>query len=314
MGSDDKRSMIDTFKDDLTRMPARELGKRLYKRYSEHEISNLSAAFAYNWLLSIPTLIILVVLIAALLNTVGDVPVVENLRELIDERAPSDTRPLLDDLVSNSVDKVSGGGASFGAIATALLAIWAASNSVSILITGFNRAYDVKETRPYVRRKAITIGLTLLMVVFVNVAFALLVFGRQIGHWIADWVRLGSAFDTWWGIARWPGAIAAIMLLSAVLYWIGPNVDQPFRWVSVGSVVATLLWLVVVAGFGLYLSISDPGSAYGVVGSVIVLLFFLNISGLVFFMGSEINALLLTSASGQPVGALQGPAMAVANQ
>jgi membrane protein len=82
------------------------------------------------------------------------------------------------------------------------------------------------------------------------------------------------------------------MLLLALLYWAGPNVKQPFRWISLGSVVATVLWLILVAGFGLYLSLSNPGSAYGVVGSVIVLLVFLNFTGIIFFLGAEVSALL----------------------
>ena len=314
MASDANQSMFAELKNDFTRMPPKELAKRIFKKIGDDDVPTLSAAFAYYWVFAIPPLLILIVLIASLLNTVTDIQVVENLRETITDRAPADTQELLLKLVDQAVEQVSGGIASFGAIATALLALWAASNSVNILITGFNRAYNVRENRTYIRKKAVSIGLTLLIVVFVNVAFALLVFGRQIGEWIADWVGLGSVFDTWWSFARWPAAVFGIMLLTALLYWLGPNVDQPFRLISVGSAVATVLWLIVVAGFGLYLSISNPGSAYGVVGSVIVLLFFLNVSGMVFFLGAEINAILFAAVADRPVGAFRGPAMAVANQ
>jgi membrane protein len=314
MAFNGNQSMFAELKDDFTRMPLKELGKRIFKKIGDDDVPTLSAAFAYYWVFAIPPLLILIVLIASLLNTVTDIQVVENLRETITDRAPADTQELLLRLVDQAVEQVGGGIASFGAIATALLALWAASNSVNILITGFNRAYDVRENRGYVRKKAVSLGLTLLIVVFVNLAFALLVFGRQIGEWIADWVGLGSVFDTWWGIARWPAAVLGVMLLTALLYWLGPNVDQPFRLVSVGSLVATLLWLIVVAGFGLYLSVSNPGSAYGVVGSVIVLLFFLNISGMVFFLGAEINSILFAAVADRPASAFRGPAMAVANQ
>ena len=104
------------------------------------------------------------------------------------------------------------------------------------------------------------------------------------------------------------------MLALAVLYWAGPNVDLPFRWVSAGTIVATVLWLALVAGFGLYMSISNPGSAYGAVGAVIVLLEFLNLTGIVFFLGAEINAILYSVGGRRSVGVWHGPAMAVANQ
>ena len=307
-------SSFSELKDDLSRMPFKDMGKRVFKKIGDDDVPTLSAAFAYQWVFSIPPMLILIVLIAALLNKVTSVPVVEELRDLISDRAPADSREMLLKLVDNAVAQVGGSVASFGAILTAVLALWAASNAVGILITGFNRAYDVVDERPFLRKKALTLGLTVLLVLFINLAFALLVFGEQIGSWIADWIGLGSVFDTLWAIARWPAAILGIMLMLAVLYWAGPNVDQSFRWITLGSVVATLLWLVVVAGFGLYLSVSNPGSAYGVVGSVIVLLFFLNISGLVFFLGSEINAVLFRAVADKPVPFVHGPAMTVANQ
>lgn len=307
-------TIVADLRNDLSRMPAKELGQRIFRKVGKDDVPTLSAAFAYHWLFSLPPLLILIVLIAALLNTLTSVPIVENLRDLIANHAPADSRLMLRKLVDNAVAQVDGGLASLGAILTVVLALWSASNAVGILITGFNRAYDVGEERPFVRKKAVTLGLTLLLVLFVNLAFALLVFGHQIGSWLAGWIGLGTAFDLAWDIMRWPAAILGIMLMLAVLYWAGPNVRQPFRWVTVGSLVATLLWLIIVAGFGIYINISNPGSAYGVVGSVIVLLFFLNITGLVFFLGAEINAVLFRLEAAQPVPFVHGPAMAVANQ
>jgi membrane protein len=285
-------STLSQLKADFSRYSPKELAKKIWGKFSDDEITTLATAFAYHWVFAIPPLLILIVMIAALINSVTSVQVVESLRDLINERAPADSRLLLNDLVDNAIAQVGGNVASLGAVATAVVALWAASNGVALLILGFNRAYDVEEDRPFIRKKLITIGLTLALVLFINVAFALLVFGRQIGEWVADWVGLGSAFDLAWSIARWPVAIVGIMLLLAVLYWAGPNVNQPFRWVSLGSAVATVLWLALVAGFGLYLTIADPGSAWGVVGSVIVLLLFLNFSGIIFFIGAEISGIL----------------------
>ncbi|HET7056259.1 MAG TPA: YihY/virulence factor BrkB family protein, partial [Thermomicrobiales bacterium] len=310
----DTESTLAELKDDFTRIPLKDLGKRTVKKIGSDQITTLSGAFAYNWTFSLPPLILLIVLIGALINRVTTVPVVENLRDLINRRAPAETQEMLLKLVDNAVAQVSGGAASIGAIFTALLALWAASNAIGVLITGFNRAYEVQEDRSFIRKRAIQLGLTLLLVLFVNVAFALLLFGQQIGRWLADWIGLGSQFDTIWSISRWPGAILGIMLMLAVLYWAGPNVDQPFRWVSIGSVIATLAWLALVAGFNLYLDVSNPGTAYGVVGSLIVLLVFLNLTGIIFFLGAEINAILFAAVADHPVGIFRGPAMAVANQ
>jgi membrane protein len=314
MSADGKKSAIAHLIEDAGRFPPKDLAKRILGKISDDDIPTLSAAFAYHWTFSLPPLILLTVLLAALLNTVTSVPVVENLRDLINDHAPSDTRQMLTRIVDKAVEQVSGNVASLGVVLAAVIALWSASNAVNILIIGFNRAYGVIEERPMLRRKALSFGLTLLLVLFINVAFALLVFGKQIGEWIADWVGLGRVFDIVWAISRWPAAILGIMLVLAVLYWAAPNVEQSFRWITVGSAVATLLWLVVVAGFGIYLNYSNPGSAYGVVGSVIVLLFFLNLTGMVFFLGAEINAILYHAVAERPVGMVKGPKMVVANQ
>ena len=268
------------------------LGKELFSEIKDDKITTLAAAFAYHTVFAIPALLILTVTFAALLNQATDIQVAENLRDLIRDRAPAETRDLLNSIVDNAIAKVDGGGASLGTLLTALLALWSGSNAVGSLIDAFNRAYDVEEGRPFVKKKLLTLGLTLLLAIFVNFAFVLLVFGQRIGHWIADRAGLGSAFDVVWNLSRWPVAIAAVALILAVLYYAGPNVEQSFKWASPGSILATVLWLLATAGFGIYLQISNPGSAYGLVGSVLVLLFFLYMTGIVFLLGAELNALL----------------------
>lgn len=268
------------------------VGKELYTEVTEDKLTTLAAAFAYHTVFAIPALLILTVTIAALVNQATDIQVAEHLRDLIRDRAPATTQELLNSIVDNAIAKVGGGGASFGLLLTALLALWSGSNAVGALIDSFNRAYDVEEGRPFLKKKLLTLGLTLGLALFVNLAFVLLVFGQRIGHWIAEQASLGSAFDLLWNLLRWPVGIAVVALMLAVLYYAGPNVEQSFRWSSPGSILATVLWLLATVGFRLYLLVSNPGSAYGLVGSVLVLLFFLYVMGIVFLLGAELNALL----------------------
>jgi len=268
------------------------LGKELLAKFKQDKVTSLAAAFAYFTVFAIPALIILSVAIAAWLNDATNVQVVEHLKTSINDRAPADTKQLLNSIVDNAVAKV-GNGASFGAILAALIALWSGSAAVGALIEAFNIAYGVEEdSRSFIKKKGTTLGLTLLLALFINLAFILLVFGRRIGQWIADQVGLGSAFNVLWNVLRWPLAIAAIMAILAVLYYAGPDIEQSFPWISPGSVVATILWLIATAVVGIYVSFFKPGSAYGVVGSVLVLLFFLYVTGIVFLLGAELNALL----------------------
>lgn len=106
--------------------------------------------------------------------------------------------------------------------------------------TVLSHRFAVQQT---LKKKLVAIGLTLLMAVLINVAFALFVFGESIGEWVASRFGMGSAFQTVWNLARWPLAIFLFMFLLAVLYYLAPNIEQSFQWISPGSVVATALWI-----------------------------------------------------------------------
>jgi uncharacterized BrkB/YihY/UPF0761 family membrane protein len=179
MSSEDHASTLAQLKDDFTRLPLKDLGKRAYKKIGADQVTTMSGAFAYAWTFSIPPLILLTVLFAALLNEVTNVPVVENMQDAIKKHAPADTQEMLLRMVDNAVAKVGGNTASVGVIVTAILALWAASSAIGVLITGFNRAYDVEEDRSFLKKKGVQLGLTLMLVLFVNAVVALLVFGTM---------------------------------------------------------------------------------------------------------------------------------------
>ncbi|MCC6792811.1 MAG: YihY/virulence factor BrkB family protein [Thermomicrobiales bacterium] len=282
----------------------KELGIELYREFSRDKVTTYAAAVAYSTVFAIPAFVILVVMAAAVVNRATDVAVIENLRQLINDHAPASTRTLLNEQVDNAIAKVDASGLSIGILLTAALALWSGSNAIGSMIEAFNRAYGVDEGRPFIHKKLVTFGLTLLLAVFINLAFALLVFGERIGSWLADLIEAGDLFDSVWGIGRWPAAVAAVAFFLALLYYWGPYVDHSFRWISPGSILATLLWLIATAGFGLYLSISNPGSAYGVVGSVLVLLYFLYVSAIIFIVGAELNAMLAKRADPKTVADL----------
>jgi membrane protein len=279
-------------------MPPRQLLRQVTTDLAEDDVASMGAAIAYYALFAIPPMIIFTITLAAAVNQLTGVPVADRLQEIIDERAPGDLEPLLTSLVENAVSSVSGGLASLGVLISALVALWSGSNGVAALIRAFNRAYDVVETRSFFRQKLVSIGLTALMAVLINAAFVLFVFGGQIGSWLADRANLGTAFEIAWQAARFPLSLVFIMVVLAILYIYGPNVRQRFRWFSAGAVLATLLWVLVLLGFRIYLSFVDPGSAYGAMGSLVVFLFFLYLTGITFVLGAEVNAILAHALGG----------------
>lgn len=268
------------------------IGKKLAKEFMDDDVMGRSAEVAYHAIFAIPPVIILFVLIAALLQDYTSITVVDRMRELVNERAPADTQDILNTLITNAVEKVGGGAAILGILSTVGVALWSGSNGIASLMKAFNRAYDTQDDRAYPKKRAVAIGLTVLVGVLINLAFVLFVFGSRIGRWAASRLGYGSSFETAVDLARWPLGILFMIGMLALLYYLAPNVEQTFRWISAGSVLATFLWLLAVFGFSIYLQFANPGSAYGALSSLLVFLFFLYITSIILLIGAELNAVL----------------------
>jgi membrane protein len=120
----------------------------------------------------------------------------------------------------------------------------------------------------------------------------LIVLGGKLGDAIAARANLGDAFTWFWNFARWPIAFTVVLLLFAFIYYLGPNrEDRCWRWISVGSLVGSLMWLVLSGLFALYTSFSSSFSrTYGSLAGGIVLLLWLNYSAWALLFGAELNS------------------------
>ena len=108
-----------------------------------------------------------------------------------------------------------------------------------------------------------------------------------------------------WSWLRWPVTAVLIMLCAALAYYLLPDVEQKFKFITPGSVVGTLVWLLATWGFSEYAAhFGSYNVTYGSIGGVIVLLTWLYISGFIFLMGGEMNAIIEHAApEGKDAGA-----------
>lgn len=266
--------------------------RELIGEFQDDDVPGMSAEVAYHAIFSIPPLLVVFVTLAAVINEFSDFDLAGRMQEMIESDAPESTRDILEALITNAVERVDGGAASVGLAAAVLIALWAGSNGVAALIKAFNRAYDTGDERPFVKKRGLAILLTIVLGLIVNLSLMLWVFGRQIGEWIAKQFGMGGTFELLWDISRWPLGTLIIVLMLTVLYYFAPNVDQMLRWVLPGALLSTVLWFVLVFGFSIYLQFANPGSAYGALGGLIVFLFFLYLTALIFIVGAELNAIL----------------------
>ena len=194
-----------------------------------------------------------------------------------------------------------------GAVAGLLLALWSASRGMSGMITALDIASQQPETRGFVRLNLVAIGLTLMALVGGSVVIALV----GILPAAIQFIGLGAVAKWLILILEWPILISVIVCGLAGLYRYAPNRTQAqWRWVSPGTIVATMLWLIGSVAFTVYAShFASYDKTYGSLGGVVVLLTWLYLSAFVSLFGAVINAQSerqttkdSTSGPGKPMG------------
>jgi len=130
----------------------------------------------------------------------------------------------------------------------------------------------------------------ILLAVLIIVALGLILIGSQLSEWLAQQVGIGSAFVTLWGWLRIPAATLLLMVVLALIYYLFPNIDQPFRIITLGTVVAVIVWLAASLGFSFYVNnLASYSTLYGNLTAIIVLQLYIYISASIILFGAEVN-------------------------
>ncbi len=183
-------------------------------------------------------------------------------------------------------------------VAAVALAAWAASGAMMSLMEGFRAAYHIPHGRPFFRQRGVAILLVFISVAPVWGASALVVFGTRVEHTITSWLShepQGAELSAWVTLAgealRYGIAFATFVLVTAALYYIGPNRRQVFRGVFAGAVLATVLWLGATVAFGWYVRhVARYNLLYGSVGASLALLVWMYVLAVITLFGCEFNA------------------------
>ena len=183
----------------------------------------------------------------------------------------------------------------FGAIVSVALALWGVSGAFRSVMEAMNVMYSVEEDRPFWKVYGLSIFMSLAVVVLLVGALVLVVFGESIGVAVADVVGLGSVFATLWSILQWPVVACVVLFAFSLIYYFAPATKQRFRWISPGSILAFVFWLIFSLLFSLYASTVGGDSyneTYGSLAGVIVLMLYVYYSALIMLVGAEMNQVI----------------------
>jgi membrane protein len=281
----------------------RELIRRTRRAYAENHFDARSAQFAYYSLLALFPLLILILAVVAQLPVRG---VIENSLEAADRGLPVAVASLLKSQVAEIQRHTS-----LSLIGISVFILLGAGSKVFLTLSGgLNRAYNVQETRPFWKRHGLALILTVATSLLMVVALVLMVIGPLLSSVIA-----ARHLDVGWlevlvrrGV-RWLGVGAILWIYTSTVYCLGPNAKLPWYWLSPGSVLATLGWIVVSQGFRLYVeNLGKFNETYGALCGVIVLVIWLNLSGGMLLLGGQLNAVIHAAAVERARGAPAPPA------
>ncbi|MFF4470048.1 YihY/virulence factor BrkB family protein [Streptomyces sp. NPDC001599] len=260
--------------------------RRVLAEFKDDELTDRAAALTYYGILSLfPALLVLV----SLLGIAGESAtqeVLDNVKKL----APGSAR----DVLTNAVEQLQAkaGLGSVLAVVGLVGAVWSASGYVAAFIRSANAVYDVPEGRPVWKVLPLRVALTVVLLVLAVVSALIVVFTGSLARQAGTALGVGDTALTVWSIAKWPVLVLLVTFMIAILYWAAPNARvKGFKWVSPGSLVALLIWLLASAGFAFYVAnFGSYNKTYGTLAGVIVFLVWLWVTNLAILLGLEFDA------------------------
>jgi membrane protein len=262
----------------------RSVAKNVWAEAKRDNLTLLAAGVAFYAMLAlVPSLVALVTVYALVADPARIPEQIEPMTSLLPQEAVALVEQQLTAIVESS-----SGSLTVGLAVSIATALWAASGGIGALITGINAVYDQDEKRGFLKLKALALGLTLGATVVVVLALLLVAAFPA----VVDAMNLGTAGRVGAELARWVLLAALVALALSVFYRVGPSGGSSgWRWLSWGTGIALVIWLLGSIGFSLYVgNFGSYNKTYGALAAVIILMLWLYLSAYVILLGAELDA------------------------
>jgi membrane protein len=273
-----------------------QLGKRSWLKtlrntvteFQQDELTDSAAALTYYGILSLFPALIALVSIAGLVFSKATIT--NFLTTVIGQLGPASAV----DTFKGPITQVtsSHGAAGVMLVVGIAAALWSASGYVGGFMRASNHIYEVREGRPFYKSRPLQILVTLIELLLLALVVIAVVVTGPIADAVGKALGIGSAAVSIWQIAKWPVLLVAVMAMLAILYYSSPNARvRGFKWVSAGSALAVVVWVIASVGFAFYVgNFGSYNKTYGSLGGVVVFLVWMWISNVAILLGAELNA------------------------
>src|ERR687894_2887560 len=264
--------------------------KLTFKEVSEDHVSAFAGNLTYKTLFAIFPFFTFLLSLLGLFNATS---LVNDMIDYLSGVMPGTATKFIETQLLSITESQAESAFTFGAIISIALALWGVSGAFRSVMEAMNVMYSVEEDRPFWKVYGLSIFMSLAVGVLLVGALVLVVFGESIGVKVADLIGLGSVFATVWSIVQWPVVALVVLFAFSLIYYFAPAARQRFRWISPGSIVAFVFWLIFSLLFSLYASIAGSyNETYGSLAGVIVLMLYVYYSALIMLIGAEVNQVI----------------------
>ena len=255
-----------------------------WKGLMEGAITTRASSLAFNFFLAFfPSIIVFLTLIPYIPVT----GLQETLMELLNVVLPPSTNEItfqaLDDIINNT----RGGLLSIGF----LLALYFSTNGINSLIEAFNASYHIRENRPIIQQRILSLGLTLLLSFMLIIAMGLIIFGKFVVSYLTEYKLITQYAGGLILYGKWFTILLVLWLGISVLFHLGPSIKSKWKLFTPGSILATLGIIITSIGFNYYINhFSQYNKIYGSIGTLMIILIWMYFNSIILLTGFELNA------------------------
>jgi membrane protein len=262
--------------------------KRTFREFSDDNLTDWAAALTYYAVLSLfPALIALVSIIGLVADPATITRVLTDTVSSLGPKSAVDTfKGPIESITSNQSR------AGIGLIVGLAGALWTASGYVGAFMRASNSIYEIEEGRPFYMLRPLQILVTLVLELMLALVVLGLIVSGPLATAIGQAVGLGDTAITIFNIAKWPVLLVIVAVMLAILYYTAPNAKLPgFKWISPGSVLAVVVWIVASGLFAFYVAnFGSYDKTYGTLAGVVTFLIWMWLTNIAVLFGAELNA------------------------
>ena len=216
----------------------------------------------------------------------------ETLMELLGTVLPPSTNEITFQTLEDIINNPRGGLLSIGFI----LALYFSTNGINSLIEAFNSSYHIREIRPLIQQRILSLGLTILLSVMLIISIGLIIFGTVVINYLVNTEIITTSAADLIIYGKWIVMLSMLFFGISILFYLGPALKSKWKLFSPGSIFATIFIIITSIGFNYYIqNFSQYNKIYGSIGTLMIILLWMYFNSIILLTVFELNVSILNA-------------------